>query len=72
MDYVSGQNFEEFFSIASVNDVEFVVATLFEYFDTLISTARSFDATNKILTKIDSLKEKSSHKKYIEFLRKYV
>ena len=72
MDYVSGQNFEEFFSIASVNDVEFVVSTLFDYFDTLISTARSFDATNKILTKIDSLKEKSSHKKYIEFLRKYV
>ena len=72
MDYVSGQNFEEFFSIASVNDIEFVVSTLFDYFDTLISTARSFDATNKILTKIDSLKEKSSHKKYIEFLRKYV
>ena len=72
MDYVSGQNFEEFFSIASVNDVEFVVSTLFDYFDTLISTARSFDATNKILTKIDSPKEKSSHKKYIEFLRKYV
>ena len=72
MDYVSGQNFEEFFSIASVNDVEFVVSPLFDYFDTLISTARSFDATNKILTKIDSLKEKSSHKKYIEFLRKYV
>jgi len=72
MDYVSGQNFEEFFSIASVNDVEFVVSTLFDYFDTLISTARSFDATNKILTKIDSLKEKSSYPKYIEFLRKYV
>ena len=72
MDYVSGQNFEEFFSVASVNDIEFVVSTLFDYFDTLISTARSFDATKQILTKIDSLKEKSSHKKYIEFLRKYV
>ena len=72
MEYVAGKSFEEFFSIASVNDIEFVVSTLFDYFDTLISTARSFDATNKILTKIDSLKEKSSHKKYIEFLRKYV
>lgn len=72
MEYIAGKSFEEFFSIASVNDVEFVVSTLFDYFDTLISTARSFDATNKILTKIDSLKEKSSHKKYIEFLRKYV
>lgn len=72
MEYVAGKSFDEFFSTASVNDVEFVVSTLFDYFDTLISTARSFDATNKILTKIDSLKEKSSHKKYIEFLRKYV
>ena len=72
MEYIAGKSFEEFFSIASVNDIEFVVSTLFDYFDTLISTARSFDATNKILTKIDSLKEKSSHKKYIEFLRKYV
>ena len=72
MDYVSGQNFEEFFSIASVNDVEFIVSTLFDYFDTLISTARNFNASNKILNKIDSLKEKTSYPKYIEFLRKYV
>ena len=72
MEYIAGKSFEEFFSAASVNDIEFVVSTLFDYFDTLISSARSFDATNKILTKIDSLKEKSSHKKYIEFLRKYV
>ena len=72
MDYVSGQNFEEFFSTASINDVEFVVLTLFEYFDTLISTARNFDASNKILKKIDKLKEKTSHPIYLEFLRKYV
>ena len=42
------------------------------YFDMEYIAGKSFDATNKILTKIDSLKEKSSHKKYIEFLRKYV
>ena len=72
MDYVSGQNFEEFFSIASVNDVEFVVSTLFDYFDTLISTARNVDVSNKILKKITNLKEKTSYPKYIEFLRKYV
>jgi len=72
MEYIAGKSFEEFFSVASANDIEFVVSTLFEYFDTLISTARNFDATNKILTKIDSLKEKSSHKKYIEVLRIYV
>jgi len=72
MEYIAGKSFEDFFSIASVNDIEFVVSTLFDYFDTLISTARNIDATKQILDKIDSLKEKSSHKKYIEFLRKYV
>ena len=72
MEYVAGKSFEEFFSIASVNDIEFVVSTLFDYFDTLISTARSIDATKQILDKLDSLKEKSSYSKYIEFLRKYV
>ena len=72
MEYISGKNFEDFFSIASVNDIEFVVSTLFDYFDTLISTARNVDATKQILDKIDSLKEKSSYQKYIEFLRKYV
>ena len=72
MEYIAGKNFEDFFSIASVNDVEFVVSTLFDYFDTLISTARNIDATKQILDKLDSLKEKSSYPKYIEFLRKYV
>ena len=72
MEYVAGKSFEEFFSIASVNDIEFVVSTLFDYFDTLISTARNIDATKQILAKLDSLKEKSSYSKYIEFLRKYV
>jgi len=72
MEYVAGKSFDEFFSIASVNDIEFVVSTLFDYFDTLISTARNIDATKQILDKLDSLKEKSSYPKYIEFLRKYV
>jgi len=72
MEYIVGKNFEDFFSIASVNDIEFVVSTLFDYFDTLISTARNIDATKQILDKLDSLKEKSSYQKYIEFLRKYV
>ena len=72
MEYIAGKSFEEFFSIASINDIEFVISTLFDYFDTLISTARNIDATKQILDKIDSLKEKSSYPKYIEFLRKYV
>ena len=72
MEYVAGKSFEDFFSIASVNDVEFVVSTLFDYFDALISTARNIDATKQTLDKLDSLKEKSSYPKYIEFLRKYV
>jgi tRNA A-37 threonylcarbamoyl transferase component Bud32 len=72
MEYIPGYTFSEFFSTASVNDVEFVVQTLFNYFDSLISTSRMVDATNKILNKLNSLEEKTSHKQYIEFLRKYV
>ena len=72
MEYIPGNTFSEFFSTASVNDIEFVVQTLFDYFDSLISTSRMVDATNKILKKLDSLKEKTFHKEYIEFLRKYV
>ena len=33
---------------------------------------KNIDATKQILDKLDSLKEKSSYSKYIEFLRKYV
>ena len=72
MEYIAGKSFDDFFSIASVNDIEFVISTLFDYFDTLISTARNIDATKQILDKLDSLKEKSSYQEYIEFLRKYV
>ena len=72
MEYIPGNTFSEFFSTSSVNDVEFVVQTLFDYFDSLISTSRMVDATDKILKKLDSLKEKTFHKEYIEFLRKYV
>ena len=72
MEYVAGKSFQDFFSTASVSDIEFVVSTLFDYFDTLISTARNIDVTKQILNKIDNLKEKSSYPKYIEFLRTYV
>ena len=72
MEYVAGKSFQDFFSTASVNDIEFVVSTLFDYFDTLISTARNIDVTKQILNKIDNLKGKSSYPKYIEFLRTYV
>ncbi len=72
MEYVPGHTFSEFFSSSSVNDVNFVVETLFYYFDSLISNSKMMDARSKILKKIDSLIEKTAHKKYIEFLREYV
>ena len=72
MEYIPGNTFSEFFSTASVNDVEFVVQTLFDYFDSLISTSRMVDVKSKLLKKLDSLEEKTFHKQYIGFLRKYV
>ena len=72
MEYIPGNTFSEFFSTASVNDVEFVIQTLFDYFDSLISTSRMVDVKSKLLKKLDSLEEKTFHKQYIGFLRKYV
>ena len=52
MEYIAGYTFSEFFSTSSVNDVEFVIKTLFDYFDTLISTTRIITPSTKILNKI--------------------
>tara|TARA_B100000131_G_scaffold124872_1_gene122051 strand:+ start:1273 stop:2136 length:864 start_codon:yes stop_codon:yes gene_type:complete len=72
MEYIAGYTFSEFFSTSSVNDVEFVIKTLFDYFDTLISTTRIITPSTKILNKINSLKLKTEYKNLIELLEELV
>jgi len=66
MEYIPGHSFVEFFSTASVNDVEFVIDTLFQYFDTLISNHRSMNIRSSVLEKIETLRDKTQYRYYLE------
>lgn len=72
MDYVPALSFYEFFSSASVENIEFVIETLFGYFDFISSRFRMVDVTDEILNKLDSLIPKSHHKNFIRHLKKIV
>lgn len=61
MEYIPGHTFLDFFSTASVNDVEFVIDTLFQYFDSVISNYRSVNIRPQLLSKIESLRDKTSY-----------
>jgi len=66
MEYIPGHSFVEFFSTASVNDVEFVIDTLFQYFDTLVSNHRSMNIRSSVLEKIETLRDKTQYRHYLE------
>jgi hypothetical protein len=72
MDYVPALSFYDFFSSASVENIEFVIETLFSYFDFISSRFRMVDVTDKILIKIDSIIENSHHKNFIGHLKTIV
>lgn len=68
MEYIPGHTFLEFFSTASINDVEFVVDTLFQYFDTLMSNYRCINISPAVLDKVDSLRDRTDYRDYLEFI----
>lgn len=72
MEYVSALSFNEYFSSSCLNDINFVVETLFEYFDFLISNKKSHSIENQIIKKITSLENKTNYQKYLNFLKEYV
>lgn len=72
MEYIPGLSFYEYFSTSSIIEIDFVIQTLFEYFDFLISTSKNQNTNNQILSKIVSLEDKSNYKKYLSFLKNYV
>lgn len=72
MDYVPALSFYDFFSSASVENIEFVIETLFGYFDFISSRFRMVDVTDEILNKLDSLIPRSNHKNFIRHLKKLV
>ena len=72
MDYVPALSFYDFFSSASVENIEFVIETLFGYFDFISSRFRMVDVTDEILNKLNSLMPRSHHKNFIMHLKKIV
>ena len=75
MEYVTGRSFDEYFSICSVNDIEFVLTSLFEYFDGVIVNARYYApevSKKRLLDKINSLETHTRHLTDLYHIRQMV
>jgi thiamine kinase-like enzyme len=75
MEYVTGYSFDQFFSFCSINDVQFIVDSLIEYFDSALSSAKLYDENDaklKIISKIKSLEDKTDYPDYLHYLMQYV
>jgi hypothetical protein len=69
MEYISGLSFEEYFSTSCIKNIDFVIHTLFEYFDFLISNIRISNIKNKLISKIETLEEKTEYGSYLDFIK---
>jgi hypothetical protein len=75
MEYVLGSPSFEYFSSCNLDDIDFVLSSLFSYFDSLISKTRYYKSNVSkkiILQKIDSLKDKTNHLNDLLFLENFV
>jgi len=75
MEYVSGSSFDKYFTQASVEDVNFVLKSLYGYFDFLISNIRyykSVTSRKKIIEKIKSLESKTTYPNDLKLLKTFV
>ena len=64
MEYVTGRSFDEYFSMCSVSDIDFVFDSLCGYFDGLISNAQYYQpevSKKRLLDKINSLETHTRH-----------
>lgn len=72
MEYVSGFSFNEYFSTSNITDINFVIQTLFSYFDFLITSSKNHKVNNQIIEKLNSLESKTNYKHYILFLKNHL
>ena len=72
MEYISGLSSYEYFSSINANGVEFVIQTLFDYFDYFSNNARDIVINNKLIEKIDSLQAKTKYSEYLKYLKTYI
>jgi hypothetical protein len=72
MEYIPGLSSYEYFSLVNVYGIEFVIQTLFDYFDYFSDNARDLIINNKIIEKINFLQIKTKYPDYLEYLKTYV
>jgi hypothetical protein len=72
MEYIPGLSSYEYFSSANICGVEFVIQTLFDYFDYFSNNIRDLNINNRIIEKIDSLQNKTKYPDYLKYLRTYI
>ena len=72
MEYIPGKSSVQFFSTASINDVEFVINTLFQYFDFTISNYRMMNVQSSINKKITVLKNKTDYISYLNWIERLI
>lgn len=75
MEYVSGSSFGEYFSKANLKNINFVLDSLFGYFDLLISNIQYYKPNvshKRLIEKIESLENKTNYPNDLQFLKTVV
>lgn len=75
MEYISGNSFKDYFLISNLQGIQFVLESLFHYFDTLISNVRYYTpkvSEKRIIEKINSLENKTNYTEDLNFLKNIV
>lgn len=72
MEYIPGYSSYDYFCTANIDEINFVIQTLFNYFDNFIINIKHTSINNKLLDKLDLLKTKTNHYDYISYLKTYI
>ena len=75
MEYVTGRSFDEYFSVCSMSDIDFVFDSLCGYFDGLISHSQYYQpevSKKRLLDKINSLETHTHHLTDLYHIRQMV
>jgi hypothetical protein len=72
MEYIPGLSFFDYFSSSTVFDIDFVIETLFSYFDFLILTSKKSSINTQVLSKISSLESNTSFVDYLFFIKNHI
>jgi hypothetical protein len=75
MEYVSGLSFDSYLSSATKKDLDFIIDTLYGYFDFLAENSKEYshkESKDKIIHKLETLKSTTTYQKYIDYLINFI